>query len=98
MMWWFGTTIAGIIIYALLSAFEAYGFSILSTKEKFVLISLALLVPIAGAYYSNLRLNHRISESGRIDLQLELPFWVVMGIPSKLKIKDLEASSDIDTD
>ena len=98
MSWWFGTTVAAIIMYAVLSALEAYRCPILLAKEKFILISFSLLVPIVGAYYSNLRLNHRISESGRIDLKLELPFWVVLGMPSKSKIKDLESSADIDTD
>ena len=43
MSWWFGTTVAAIIMYAVLSALEAYRCPILLAKEKFILISFSLL-------------------------------------------------------
>jgi hypothetical protein len=96
MIWWFGTSIIAIILYAVLSAWEAYRCPILSMKEKLQLIPLSLLVPIVGAYFSNKKLNYKISECGRADLQFELPFWVTLGFPSKLELKDSETDIDID--
>ena len=70
--------IFGAFLYSLLSAFEAYRCPILSSKTKFSLVVLSLLVPIFGPYLSNKKLGHIIDEAGRADLSVNLPFWVAL--------------------
>ena len=96
MTWWLGVSIIAIGLYAVLSAWEAFRCPVLSMKEKLQLIIISLLIPIIGAYFSNKKLSFKISESNRVDLLLELPFWVTMEFPSSVVNNDSDIDSDLD--
>jgi hypothetical protein len=94
MNWWIWTSIAASILYAALTVFGILRCPILRAREKILLILFSIAIPILGAYFSNRRLNHKISESGRAALWLDLPFWVTLGMPINIG----NGSSDVDTD
>jgi hypothetical protein len=86
--------VSGIFLYSLLSAFEVFRCPILSQETKLYLITSCLMVPIFGPYLSNKKLCFKLTEEGRTDLLLELPFYITLCIPSGLK--NSESSDDIE--
>ncbi len=92
-LWLWGAVI-GIFLYSLLSAYEAFRCPILSQETKLHLMLLCLIIPIIGPYLSNKKLGFKITEEGRTDLLLELPFYVTLCLPSG--IKNSESSDDLD--
>jgi hypothetical protein len=91
---WLWGAIIGIFLYSFLSAFEAFRCPILSQETKLFLILLCLIIPILGPYLSNKKLGFKITEEGRKDLLMELPFYVTLSLSSG--IKNSESSDDID--
>ena len=62
--------------------------------KKIKLIMVCLIIPLLGAYASNRRLRHRISEQGRADLLVELPFWATL----EMSTTGNGGNSDVDAD
>lgn len=91
---WVWVAFVGIFLYSFLSAFEVFRCPIISQETKLYLMLLCLIVPVIGPYLSNKELGFKISEDGRTDLLLELPFYVTLCLPSG--IKNSESSDDAD--
>lgn len=67
-------------IYSSLTMYGALAFPAFSYKNKLKCIFLVLAFPFYGAYLTNKKMGHKISDAAKVDLYYELPWWASVGL------------------